>query len=351
MYFGDETPQEEAFTILDAFLEAGGNLVDTADVYAKTASEQIIGRWLASRPSAITDQVVLATKGRSVNGPEVNDIGLSRRHLHRALDASLRRLGVETIDLYQLHASDMHTPIEETVAFIGDAIRAGKILYAGLSNFTGWELQLFVSTAKAMGVPVPVSLQPQYSLLSREIEWEIVPAARYNGLGLLPWSPLAGGFLTGKYQRRTAPASQTRAGSAKPLYQWTSEEYADSDRNWSTIEAVVRIAREIGATPAQVALSWLADRPGVTAPIIGARSVHHLRENLGAVDLTLHDEARAELDAVSAPACGGYPYGAFGAWQRGRDLRDGRGAPAQPFARGSAHPTGRQTVHAEPSEV
>jgi aryl-alcohol dehydrogenase (NADP+) len=291
----------------------------------------------------MTDPVVLATKGRSANGPDVNDAGLSRRHLHRALNASLRRLGVETIDLYQLHASDMHTPVEETLGFLDDALQAGKILYVGLSNFTGWQLQLFVSTAKAMGVQPPITLQPQYSLLSREIEWEIVPAARYNGIGLLPWSPLAGGFLTGKYQRGATPASHTRAGSPKPLYQWTSEEYADIDRNWSTIEAVVRIAGEIGATPSQVALSWLADRPGVTAPIVGARSVKHLAENLRAADLTLHEDARAALDAVSAPTPGGYPYGAFGAWQRGRTLHNGTVAPAQPFAAGSHQPTGRTT--------
>jgi aryl-alcohol dehydrogenase (NADP+) len=155
---------------------------------------------------------------------------------------------------------------------------------------------------------------------------------------------LAGGFLTGKYQRGTSPATQTRAGSAKPLYQWTSEEYAESDRNWSTIEAVVRIAGEIGATPSQVALSWIADRPGVTAPIVGARSVQHLRENLVAADLTLDDRATAVLEAVSAPTPGGYPYGAFGAWQRGRALRDGATSAEQPFANGSHHPTGRPSA-------
>lgn len=340
MYFGDETSQEDAFTILDAFLEAGGNLIDTADVYAGSASEQIIGRWLASRPGEITDRVVLATKGRSRSGADVNDAGSSRRHLHRALNGSLRRLGVETIDLYQMHASDLHTSVEETLAFLDDAVNAGKILYVGLSNFTGWELQLFVSTAKAMGIQPPVTLQPQYSLLSREIEWEIAPAARYNGLGLLPWSPLAGGFLTGKYQRGTAPAAQSRAASQKNLYQWTSEEYAESDRNWATIDAVVRIAKERGVPPSQVALSWVAGRPGVTAPIVGARTLKHLTDNLGAVDLALDEKATAELEAVSAPAVGGYPYGAFGAWQRGRDLKDGSLAPPAPFSAGSDHPTG-----------
>ncbi|WP_313905604.1 aldo/keto reductase [Streptomyces malaysiensis] len=193
------------------------------------------------------------------------------RHLTRALDASLRRLGVETIDLYQLHGWDTHIPVEETLSFLDDAIRAGKIHHAGLSNFTGWQLQLTVSTAKAMGVHVPLTLQQQYSLLSRESEFEMIPAARHNNIGLLPWSPLAGGLLTGKYQRGTTPAPDPRAGSDDALYRWVSAEYASLDRNWATIDQVVRIAAEIGTTPAQVALSWIADRPGVTAPIFGAR--------------------------------------------------------------------------------
>ncbi len=235
----------------------------------------------------------------------------------------------------------MHTPVEETLSFLDAAVTAGKIHYVGLSNFTGWQLQLIISTAKAMGVQVPVTLQPQYSLLCREIEWEIVPAALHNGIGLLPWSPLAGGFLTGKYQRGAAAPADSRAGSEKPLYQFVSEEYADSDRNWSTIDTVVRIAKEIGATPAQVALSWIADRSGVIAPIVGARTVEHLRSNLRAAELTLDNEATAALEKVSAPQSNGYPYGAFGAGQRSRWLKDGKPAPAQPYAAGSKHPTGR----------
>ncbi len=341
MYFGSETPEEDAFAILDKYVEAGGNLIDTADVYVGGVSEQIIGRWFAARPREVTNRVVLASKGRAGGGQDPNAVGLSRRYLHRALNVSLSRLGVETIDLYQLHASDMHTPVEETLSFLDEAVKAGKIHYIGLSNFTGWQLQLMISTAKAMGVQVPVTLQPQYSLLSREIEWEIVPAALHNGIGLLPWSPLAGGFLTGKYQRGGTAASGTRAGSEKLLYQWVSEEYADSDRNWATIDAVVRIAKEIGATPAQVALSWIADRPGVVAPIVGARTVEHLRNNLGAAELKLDDESTDALEKVSAPQSGGYPYGAFGAWQRGRSLQDGTPAPRLPFTAGSDHPTGR----------
>lgn len=221
-------------------------------------------------------------------------------------------------------------------------MRAGKIHYLGLSNFTGWQLQLILSTAKAMGVQVPVTLQPQYSLLSREIEWEIVPAALHNGVGLLPWSPLAGGFLTGKYQRGAAPDAGTRAGSEKKLYQWISEEYADSDRNWTIIDAVVRIARELGASPAQVALSWIADRPGVVAPIVGARTVEHLRNNLGAAQLRLDEKTTAALETVSAPQPGGYPYGAFGAAQRARWLQDGSPPSRPPYVAGSTKPLGEK---------
>jgi len=341
MYFGDETPEAEAFEILDAFIEAGGNLIDTADVYVGGVAEQVVGRWLKARPSDIVDRVVLATKGRFGTGPNVNDVGLSRRHLHWALDASRRRLGVETIDLYQLHAWDPHTPVEETLAFLHDAVRAGKIHYVGLSNFTGWQLQLMVSTAKAMGLRLPVSLQQQYSLLSRESEWEVIPAALHNGIGLLPWSPLAGGFLAGKYSRGAKPANDTRAGSSKPLYQWISAEYAESDRNWATIDATVRIAKDIGAKPAQVALSWLIDRPGVSAPIVGARTLGHLTDALGAVDLTLDGEATATLEKVSAPTPGGYPYGAFGASQRDRSLETSAQSLRAIVGSGSTHPLGR----------
>lgn len=231
--------------------------------------------------------------------------------------------------------------MEETLSFLDEAVRAGKIHYIGLSNFTGWQLQLIISTARAMGVQVPVTLQPPYSLLSREIEWEIIPAALQNGIALLPWSPLAGGFLSGKYQRGAAAQQDTRAGSEKPLYQRISEEYADSDRNWATIDAVVRIAREISATPSQVALSWIADRPGVVAPIVGARTVEHLRSNLSAAERTLDNEATAALDKVSAPQAGPYPYGVFGAWQRGRSLQDEKQPTTPTYTGRSDHPTGR----------
>ncbi|WP_375287093.1 aldo/keto reductase [Sphingomonas sp.] len=340
MYFGQQTPEEDAFAILDTFLEAGGTLIDTADVYVGGTAEETIGKWFASRPRDVTDRVVLTSKGRQPTGKDVNNAGLSRRHLHRALDASLKRLQVETIDLYQLHSSDPYTPMEETIRFLDDAVRAGKIHYVGLSNFNGWELQRFVSTAKELGAVPPVTLQPQYSLLSREIEWEIAPAARANAIGLLPWSPLAGGFLTGKYARGQDAPSDTRAGSDSPLYQFTSAEYAEIDRNWRTIDAVKRIAEQIGATPAQVSLSWIADRPGVTAPICGARTVEHLKDNLGALDVQLDAELTRTLEEVSRPRPYGYPYGPFGIWQRERGLENGSPAPEPVYGDGSDNPTG-----------
>lgn len=340
MYFGDETSQEDAFAIMDAYVEAGGNFIDTANVYVGGVAEQIVGRWFADRPKDVTDRIVLATKGRSGRGEDPNAVGLSRRHLHRALDASLARLGVDVVDLYQLHASDMHTPVEETLSFLSDAVQAGKIHYFGLSNFTGWQIQLFASTAKSMGIQIPASIQQQYSLLSRENEWEVIPAALHNAMSVLPWSPLAGGFLSGKYQRGGDPASGTRAGSEKALYQWTSEEYANSDRNWATIDMVVNVAREHAVTPSQVALSWIGNRPGVAAPIFGARDLKQLQDNLGAVEISLDQAAADALESVSRPTPGGYPYGAFGRGQRNRDLKDGNPAPGLPVAGGSKHPLG-----------
>lgn len=343
MYFGSETSEDDALAIIDRYVEAGGNALDTADVYVGGKAEETVGKWFASRPADVTDHVMLNSKGRATAAPapDPNGQGLSRRYLSRALDASLKRLGRDTIDLYQLHASDMHTPVEETIAFLADARAAGKINYVGLSNFTGWQLQLFVSTAQAMGGPVPISFQIQYSLMSRESEYELVPAAIHNDLGILPWSPLAGGFLSGKYRRGGKPAADTRAGSDKDLYQWTSAEYAESDQNWATIDAVVEVAKQLGVTPSQVALAWIANRPGVAAPVFGARTLEQLEENLGAVDLVLDEATTARLEEVSRPKPGGYPYGAFGQGQRHRDIGNGVPAPAIPVKGGSDHPLGR----------
>jgi aryl-alcohol dehydrogenase-like predicted oxidoreductase len=190
MTFGLETDEAGAVRQLDAFVAAGGTCIDTADVYAATESEAIVGRWLASAPTDVREQIVVATKARFPTGEGPNDVGLSRRHLSTALEASLRRLQLDTIDLYQVHAWDPLTPLEETLRFLDDAVASGKIRYVGLSNFTAWQLQRAVDLAEFHGWSVPVTLQPHYNLLGRELEWEIVPACAANGLGILPWSPL-----------------------------------------------------------------------------------------------------------------------------------------------------------------
>ncbi|MCU1473035.1 aldo/keto reductase [Amnibacterium sp.] len=318
MGFGTETEEAEAFRILDRFIEADGNLVDTSNVYGAGASEELLGRWFASRPSSTTDRVVLATKARFGTGPDANEQGSSRRHLDRALHASLRRLQRNSIDLYQLHGWDPLTPVEETLNFLDDAVHAGKIQYVGLSNFTGWQLQLMLSTAKAMGVTVPVSLQQQYNLVVREIEYEVVPAALHNGVGLLPWSPLGGGFLTGKYEKGGAAPSDSRAGAGNPMGERIFGGLTRKDQNWAILDVVRAVAKEQHVTPTQVALSWVTNRPGVTAPIIGTKNLDQLEKNLLAGDLELGAEATRRLDEVSAPTPDDYPYGPFGMKQRDR---------------------------------
>jgi aryl-alcohol dehydrogenase-like predicted oxidoreductase len=293
-------------------------MLDTADVYGGGASEQLLGRWRSSRPDDVTNKVVFATKARFGTGPDVNDVGSSRRHLSRALDTSLKRLGVETIDLYQIHGWDPLTPVEETLTFLDAAVRAGKIHYIGLSNFTGWQLQLVLSTAKAMGLQLPVTLQQQYSLASREIEYEVIPAALHNDVGLLSWSPLASGFLSGKYTRKEDAGSDTRLGSGNSMFRHIGKDLFASDRNWATLGIVRDIAGETGATVSQVALSWVTNRPGVTATIIGARTMNQLKDNLLAADLRLGAEATKRLNEISSNTPNDYPYGLFGMLQRRR---------------------------------
>jgi aryl-alcohol dehydrogenase-like predicted oxidoreductase len=318
MGFGTETPEPEAFAIIDAYVGAGGNMLDTADVYGAGASEELLGRWRASRPADVTNSVIFASKARFGTGPAVNDVGTSRRHLSRALDTSLRRIGVEAIDLYQMHGWDELTPVEETLTFLDAAVRAGKINYIGLSNFTGWQLQLVFSTAKAMGLQLPITLQQQYSLASREIEYEVIPAALHNHMGLLPWSPLASGFLSGKYTRKKEAESDTRFGSDSAMFRHIGKDLFTSDRNWAILDVVREIAGEIGASVSQVALSWVSNRPGVSASIIGARTMVQLNDNLAGADLALSADAATRLDEVSANTPNDYPYGLFGRLQRHR---------------------------------
>jgi aryl-alcohol dehydrogenase-like predicted oxidoreductase len=322
MTFGAQTDESGAHQQLDLFTEAGGTMVDTADVYRGGRSEEIIGRWFASRPSDVTERVVLATKGRFPMDDSPNGAGLSARHLTRALDASLRRLGLEAVDLYQVHAYDPLTPLEETLRALDQFIQAGKIRYWGLSNFTGWQLTKAVQLARALNVPGPVTLQPQYSLLAREIEWEIVPAAIDAGLGLLPWSPLGGGWLSGKYRRDQRPAGATRLGEG-PGRVMEAYDRRGTERTWHVIDVVQKIAEECGVSMAEVALAWVTARPAVSSTILGARTISQLETNLRAARLHLTAAQTAALDAASDLHPADYPYGELGVDQRARVLPAG----------------------------
>lgn len=324
MTFGAETDEAGSHAQLDRFFDVGGNLVDTADVYSNTESESIIGRWLAKQSPETLDRVVIATKGRFPTGPGPNDVGLSRRHLSRAIDASLRRLGVDCIDLYQVHSFDPVTPIEETLRALDDAVRMGKVNYVGLSNFTGWQVQKAVDVADARQLSRPVTLQPQYNLLVREIEWEVIPACQAEGLGLLPWSPLGGGWLTGKYRRDQAPTGATRLGENPQRGVEAYGRRGRQERTWHVLSAVETVAHGRGCSMAQVALSWLRDRPTVSSVILGCRTMEQLEDNLGAADIDLSAEETAALDHASDPGAADYPYGGPGTDQRSRKIEGGR---------------------------
>jgi aryl-alcohol dehydrogenase-like predicted oxidoreductase len=324
MTFGSESDEKASHAQLDRFVAAGGNLVDTADVYSGTESESIIGRWLAKQPADIKGSVVIATKGRFPTGPGPNDVGLSRRHLARAIDASLGRLGVECIDLYQVHAFDPLTRIEETLRALDDAVRAGKIHYVGLSNFTGWQLQKAVDVADARLLSRPITVQPQYSLLAREVEWEVIPACESEGLGLLPWSPLGGGWLSGKYRRDQQPTGTTRLGENPERGVEAYARRGSRERTWDVLGVLQKVADGRGASMAQVALSWLRDRPTVSSVILGCRTLEQLEDNLGAAGIDLTEEETEALTRASDPGAPDYPYGGPGREQQSRRLEGGR---------------------------
>lgn len=284
--------------IVDAFLDAGGNFLDTADVYADGVSEEITGRALRGR----RHQVVLATKVAGPVGPGPNDVGLSRRHILDAVDASLRRLGTDFIDLYQVHGYDPTTPLDETLRALDDLVRAGKVRYIGCSNYSAWQLMKALGISRELGTARFDCLQPQYSLVCRSIEREHLPLCREEGVGVIPWSPLGGGLLTGKIRRDAGPPPDSRAAVDE-----MNRERFRSERNLAIAECVAEVARELGRTPSQVALAWVAQQPGVTAPIFGARTLEQLHDNLGAADLVLEPAVLDRLDRVSALPLE-YPY-------------------------------------------
>ena len=302
MTFGREADEEASRGLVARFLEAGGNFVDTADVYTKGISEEITGRAI----KGVRDDVVLATKVRFPMGEGPNDVGLSRKHVIGGCEDSLGRLGTDYIDLYQVHCWDGATPLEETLSALSDLVRAGKVRYVGVSNFTAWQLMKSVSLSDALGLERFVCLQPQYSLVERNIEREVLPVCEEEGLGVIPWSPLGGGFLSGKYRRGEEPPQGSRISEAVE----SMEEYWDrraTERNWRVLDVVGRISEETGKSYAQISLNWLRRQPAVTAPIIGARTLDQLEDNLGASGWEL-DEAQVSNLSEAGALEDVYPY-------------------------------------------
>jgi aryl-alcohol dehydrogenase-like predicted oxidoreductase len=305
MTFGAESDETASHAILDRYHENGGKFIDTADVYSRGVSEEMIGRWL--KKTGHRDEMVVATKARfPMGGPEMRGAGAA--YLEQAVDASLTRLGVEVIDLYQMHAWDPEVPIEETLGALNSFVEAGKVRSLGISNYTGWQLERTVLAARQEGWAPVVSLQPQYNLLSREIELEILPASLENGLGLLPWSPLGGGWLTGKYSRDDRPTGATRLGE-DPERGVEAYDRRNTERTWLVLDRVGEIAGKRGVSMSQVALNWVRNRPSVSSVLLGTRTVEQLDDNLGALDWNLDDDEMADLTSVSAPGIPDYLQG------------------------------------------
>jgi aryl-alcohol dehydrogenase-like predicted oxidoreductase len=296
MLMGGATPRDEAHRILDAYADAGHNFIDTADVYGDGTSEETLAPWLARH----RDEVVVATKVRMrVSDPP--GAGLDPDRIARACEASLRRLGIDVIDLYQVHAPDPEVPIEDTLEALDALVRAGKVRALGASNFPAWLLAWSVAVQEHEGLSPFVSLQPQYSLVERSIEVELLPFCRAAGLGVLPWGPLGAGFLTGRYERDVDPPPGTRIGDAGDDLEEALHRRG-TEQNFRAVDEARAVADELGATVPQVALAWLLHQPGVTAPVLGARTLEHLEDLLPAAELSLSDEQVERLGRWTAPA-------------------------------------------------
>jgi aryl-alcohol dehydrogenase-like predicted oxidoreductase len=295
MLMGGRTPVDESHAMLDRFLEAGGTFLDTADVYGDGDSERTLAPWLAQH----RDEVVLATKVRM----EVSDPpgqGLAPDRIRAACDASLKRLGVDVIDLYQVHAPDPDVPLEDTLEALDGLVRAGKVRALGASNFPAWLLAWAVAVQDREGWAPFVSLQPQYSLVERSAELELLPFCRAAGVGVIPWGPLGAGFLSGRYKRGEAPPEGSRMADATDDIEEAQHRRA-IERNFQVVDAAEAIARDRGATIPQIALAWLLSVDGVTAPIVGPRTMEQLEGVLGADEIELTADERAALEAPAPP--------------------------------------------------
>jgi aryl-alcohol dehydrogenase-like predicted oxidoreductase len=308
--------EDDSRAVFNAYVDAGGNLVDTADVYSSGRSEEMLGGFIAAR--ALRDSIVLATKSGFAAGTGPHAGGNGAKHIHSALEGSLQRLQTDYIDLYWAHVWDSVTPAEELLETMTALVRTGKIRYWGMSNAPAWYVAKVATLAAARGLPGPIAMQYFYSLTIRDIEDEHVPLAAEFGIGILPWSPLSFGLLSGKYDRNTVEATAPRAGGlprdAAPADEQRPKEdkrldgsnpFGDSlftERNWKIVEALKQVAKDAGQSPARVALAWVTGRPGVTSTLLGVSRVEQVADNIAALDLVLSAEQRATLDAVSAPA-------------------------------------------------
>ena len=290
--FGARIEADEAIPIIHAALDAGINFLDTANVYSRGRSEEIVGQAIAQR----RDQVVLASKVHSVMGEGPNERGSSRYHIMAQVEASLRRLGTDRIDLYQLHGADPAVPIEETLRALDDLRQQGKVVYFGTSNFAAWQLGAALWSSDRLKLAPIVSTQPPYSLFERRIETEVLPLCRAYGLAVLPYSPLAGGWLSEKYRRNEpAPADSRFASSGRDV---TAAEHAAT---FDALEALQELATAKEVPLTQLALAWVLAQPGITAPIIGPRTLDQFRDNLGALDVTVTAEDQQAIDRIVAP--------------------------------------------------
>jgi len=307
MNFGWKTSEAVSFAIIDLAIDSGINFLDTANVYSRGTSETIVGK--ALKLNGKRDSIVLATKvhGR-MDDEDVLAAGNNRRHIIRQCEASLKRLQTDHIDLYQIHRPRSDTPIDETLRALDDLIRDGKVRYVGTSSFPSWRVMESLWVSKELGLNRFISEQPPYNLLDRSIERELMPLAQTYGLAILPWSPLARGFLTGKYKRGQPIPGDTRLeGDLKGPFKKRSQQHF-SDRAYDLLAVVEELAAEKRCTPSQVALAWLIQQPGVTSTIVGPRTTSHLEDNLGALPVQISDEDRRRLDEVSEPELAIVPY-------------------------------------------
>lgn len=311
MTFGGDTDERTAHQMLDEFADRGGTFIDTANGYTSGASEEIVGRWLRHRRR---EDFVVATKVFHRVGPGANDRGNGRKHVLAAIEDSLRRLDTDYVDLYQTHVFDENTPLEETLAALDLLVTSGKVRFVGASSHSGWQLQKSIDLSRQHGWAPYVCLQPLYNLLDRDAEWELVPLCLAEGLGLIAWSPLRMGILTGKYHRgMTEPFAGTRIERLDRGGDPAWKRYAN-DHTWAVLDTVREVAKEADRSVAQVSLRWLMQRPGVTAPIIGARTMDHFHDNVDVTDWALTDEQLDRLNLVSEPRLP-YPYDVL-AWAR-----------------------------------